>query len=90
MNQAHFFMFHFYNLNLHNLNIEGFSNIVTNIHIDFNAAKDNENDIDFDSLKKVEDHIKTGNELTFKCLHCSCAYDTNVTLTKHMKLKQQE
>ena len=90
MNQAHFFMFHFYNLDLHNLNIEGFANTLTNTHNDFRASKYKEDDIDFDSLKKVEDHIETVNELTFKCLHCSCAYDTNVTLKKHIKLKHQE
>ena len=55
-------MFHFYNLDPHDLNIEGFSNTLTNTRNKFRASKYKEDDIDFDSLKKIEDHIKTVNK----------------------------
>ena len=90
MNEAHFFIFFFYNMDLHNLRKEGLISI-TNPTSHFrkdqvNAPKIEE--VDFKSLNQLCEPLVTN--LPFNCPLCSCGYETEGGLNKHINSKHPE
>ena len=90
MNEAHFFIFFFYNMDLHNLRKEGLISIT---NPDSHFRKDQVNapkieEVDFKSLNQLCEPLVTN--LPFNCPLCSCGYETEGGLNKHINSKHPE